>query len=46
VIYLYASLKAGASAEEVLARAESDGALFLGSDELVEWVSQGLVELG
>jgi hypothetical protein len=46
VIYLYAGLKAGASAEEVLARAESDGALFLGSDELVEWVAQGLVELG
>jgi hypothetical protein len=46
VIYLYAGLKAGASAEQVLARAESDGALFLGSDELVEWVAQGLVELG
>ena len=45
VIYLYAGLKAGASADEVLARAESDGALFTRSDELKAWVAQGLDEL-
>lgn len=45
VIYLYAGLKAGASAEEVLARAEADGAPFVRSDELVAWVEQGLIEL-
>ena len=45
VIYLYAGLKAGASAEEVLARAVADGAPFAASDELVAWVEQGLTEL-
>jgi hypothetical protein len=45
VIYLYAGLKAGASAEEVLARAEADGAPFVRSEELVAWVEQGLIEL-
>lgn len=45
VIYLYAGLRARASADEVLARAEADGALFVNSDELVEWVKQGLAEL-
>ena len=45
VIYLYAGLRAGASAEEVLARAEADGAPFVRSEELVAWVEQGLVEL-
>jgi hypothetical protein len=45
VIYLYAGLKAGASAEDVLARAEADGALFTKSDEYVAWVKQGLTEL-
>jgi hypothetical protein len=45
VVYLYAGLKAGASAEEVLARAEADGAPFCGSDELKAWVAQGLAEL-
>ena len=46
VVYLYAGLKAGASAEDVLLRAEADGAPFLEVDELVSWVRQGLVELG
>jgi len=46
VIYLYAGLKAGASLEDVLARAKADDALFVKSPELVEWVRQGLVELG
>jgi len=46
VIYLYAGLEAGASAEEVLARAVADGAPFAASEELVAWVEQGLIELG
>ncbi len=45
VIYLYAGLRAGASAEEVLARAEADGAPFCGSEDLRAWVAQGLDEL-
>ena len=45
LIYLYAGLKAGASKDEVLARAEADGAPFVKSDELVAWVAQGLAEL-
>jgi protein tyrosine phosphatase (PTP) superfamily phosphohydrolase (DUF442 family) len=45
LIYLYAGLRAGASADEVLARAEADGAPFCGSDELKAWVAQGLDEL-
>jgi hypothetical protein len=45
VIYLYAGLKAGATEQEVLAKAQTDGAPFLQSDELVEWVKQGLGEL-
>ena len=44
-VYLYAGLKAGASPEDVLARAEADGAPFAGSDELRAWVTQGLDEL-
>ena len=45
VVYLYAGLKAGATPGEVIARAEADGAPFVGSDELRAWVSQGLDEL-
>jgi len=45
VVYLYAGLKAGAAADEVLARAEADGAPFTGSDDLKAWVVQGLDEL-
>ncbi len=45
VIYLYAGLRAGATADEVLARAEADGAPFAASDELKAWVTQGLAEL-
>ena len=45
VIYLYAGLQAGATADEVLARAEADGAPFVASDELKAWVAQGLDEL-
>jgi hypothetical protein len=45
VVYLYAGLRAGASPEEVLARAEADAAPFAGSEELRAWVAQGLGEL-
>jgi hypothetical protein len=45
LVYLYSGLKAGATAEEVLARAEADQAPFAGSDELRAWVTQGLSEL-
>jgi hypothetical protein len=45
VIYLYAGLRAGATADEVLARAEADGAPFISSVELKAWVAQGLAEL-
>jgi hypothetical protein len=45
VIYLYAGLRAGATAEEVLTRAKEDEAPFTGSDELKAWVAQGLDEL-
>jgi hypothetical protein len=45
LIYLYAGLQAGASAEDVLARAEADDAPFASSDELRAWVSNGLEQL-
>lgn len=45
VVYLYAGLRSGASAEDVLARARADDAPFTKSDELVSWVRQGLAEL-
>jgi hypothetical protein len=45
LIYLYAGLQAGASAEDVLARAEADDAVFVKSDELRAWVADGLVQL-
>ena len=45
LVYLYAGLKAGASAPDVLAKAEADGAPFAGSDEIKAWVVQGLDEL-
>ena len=45
LIYLYSGLQAGASAEDVLARAEADGATFVQSDELRAWVTDGLEEL-
>lgn len=45
VVYLYAGLRAGATADEVLACAEADAAPFSGNDELTAWVTQGLAEL-
>jgi hypothetical protein len=45
VVYLYAGLRAGATADEVLARAEADGAPFCGSDDTKSWLKQGMAEL-
>ncbi len=45
LIYLYAGLRAGASAEDVIARAEADEAPWAGSDELRAWVTDGLAQL-
>jgi protein tyrosine phosphatase (PTP) superfamily phosphohydrolase (DUF442 family) len=45
LVYLYAGLRSGASATDVLARADADGAPFAASDELRAWVTQGLDEL-
>jgi hypothetical protein len=45
LIYLYAALRSGASADEVLARAEADGAPFTQAEPLKAWVVQGLAEL-
>jgi hypothetical protein len=45
LIYLYAGLRAGARAEEVLARAEEDDAPFAHSEPLRAWVTEGLEQL-
>ena len=45
LVYLYAGLKGGESADDVIARAEGDDAPFAQSDELKAWVQQGLEEL-
>ncbi|HEV2361561.1 MAG TPA: hypothetical protein VGS21_07655, partial [Acidimicrobiales bacterium] len=45
LIYLYSGLRAGASADDVIARAEADGSPWVQSDELKAWVRQGLDEL-
>lgn len=45
LIYLYAGLRAGASPEEVLVRADADDAPFAHSEELRAWITRGLVEL-
>jgi hypothetical protein len=45
LVYLYAGLRAHASAEDVLARADADDAPFAGSEELRAFVVQGLDEL-
>lgn len=42
LVYLYSGLKAGATADEVIARAEEDGAPFTRVDDLKAWVAQGL----
>ncbi|MGZ4289248.1 MAG: hypothetical protein ACXVQZ_01350 [Gaiellaceae bacterium] len=45
LIYLYAGLQAGASADDVLACAEADDAAWTKSDELRAWVADGLEQL-
>jgi len=45
LVYLYAGLAAGATADEVFARAEADGAPFAGSEELRSWVAEALERL-
>ncbi len=45
LVYLYAGLQAGASADEVLARARADEAPFAGTEEIEAWVARGLSEL-
>jgi hypothetical protein len=45
LIYLYAGLRAEASTEDVLGRAEADGAPFVQSAELRAWVTDGLAQL-
>ena len=45
LVYLYSGLRSGASPDEVLERAEADGAPFVQAEPLKEWVVQGLSEL-
>lgn len=45
VVYLYAGLRAGATADEVLERAEADSAPFSAVEDLRAWVTRGLEEL-
>jgi hypothetical protein len=45
LVYLYAGLRSGASADEVLSRAQADGAPFTQAEPLKAWVVQGLAEL-
>ena len=45
VVYLYSGWKAGASADDVLARADADGAPFAGFDDLRAFVTEGLAAL-
>ena len=45
LVYLYCGLRSGASADEVLARAEADDAPFTKAEPLRAWVAQGLAEL-
>lgn len=45
LVYLYAGLHSGASADEVLEAGKADGAPFYASRELRDWVTKGLDEL-
>lgn len=45
LIYMYAGLRAGASADAVLDRGRADDAPWYASEELRAWVVQGLAEL-
>ncbi len=45
IAYLYAGLRAGASADDVLAAADADEAPFTGAEPLRAFVAQGIAEL-
>ena len=45
LVYLYSGLLSGAPADDVLARAEADGAPVTQAEPLKAWVTQGLAEL-
>ena len=45
LVYLYAGLRAGAPAEDVIARAEADEAPFVAMEPLRAWVTQAIGEL-
>ena len=45
VVYLYSGLRSGARADEVLAKADADGAPFAGFDDLRAFVTKGLTDL-
>lgn len=45
LVYLYRGLRSGASADDVLGQAASDGAPFMEAEPLRAWVIQGLSEL-
>ena len=45
LVYLYAGLKSGATADEVIARGETDNAPFTKSEDCRAWIRQGLTEL-
>jgi hypothetical protein len=45
IVYLYAGLRAGASPDDVLARADADGAPFAASEQLRAFVADGLEQL-
>ena len=45
LVYLYAGPRSGASADELLARAEADRAPFTQAEPLKAWVARGLAEL-
>jgi hypothetical protein len=46
LVYLYSGLQAGATADQVLARAQADGAPFIEAEPLKAWLVQALAELG
>jgi protein tyrosine phosphatase (PTP) superfamily phosphohydrolase (DUF442 family) len=45
LVYLYAGLESGATADEVLACAQADDVPFTHAEDLKAWVVQGLLEL-
>jgi hypothetical protein len=44
-IYLYSGLRAGATPEQVLSRAEANAAPFVAFEDLKAWVVEGLLEI-